>query len=174
MDEIWEDLKGYRGCYQISNFGSVKRLAGGKTIEDKILKLSLTTSGYLIVGLSLNGISKTKRVDRLVAETFLGHVPFCHIPKIKHLDSDRSNNKVSNLEIVNTRHKISRLNFKFSSEYTGVSWSNQRKKWVASILIEGKRTYLGCYTDELRASNAYQNALADYQNGCFYNIWSLL
>ena len=171
MEEIWRGIKGYREHYQISNFGSVKRLGDGKTREDKILKLTLTKSGYVTLRLTLNGISKTRRVDRLVAETFLGNIPFCHIPEIKHLDSDRSNNQVSNLVIIKTKHKMSRLNFKFSSEYAGVSWSNQSKKWVASIAIAGKSIYLGGYTDEICASNAYQKALADHRNGCFYSIY---
>jgi len=50
---------------------------------------------------------------------------------------------------------------KTSSKYKGVSWCKRMKKWYSKITINGKPKYLGCYTDELEASNAYQKELKE-------------
>lgn len=54
--EIWKDIKGYEGIYQVSNEGRVKRLAGSpKCKKDRILKNSTTSNGYLFVSLCNKG-----------------------------------------------------------------------------------------------------------------------
>lgn len=62
MQEVWKDIKGYEGYYQVSNLGRVKSLR-----NNTILKINDVKGGYSQVGLSINGKQKTKRIHRLVA-----------------------------------------------------------------------------------------------------------
>lgn len=77
--EIWRDVKGYEGYYQVSNMGRVKSISriikhsrtNSAQLKDRMLKHSIDSYGYCIVGLSLNGVSKSKKVHRLVAIAFI-------------------------------------------------------------------------------------------------------
>ena len=94
MEEIWKDIKGYEGLYQVSNLGRVKSLKFGK---ERILKPGRKKIGYLIVLLyDNNGICKWFRIHRLVAEAFIPNPN--NLPEVNHKDEDKSNNRVSNLE----------------------------------------------------------------------------
>ena len=96
--EIWKDIKGYEGIYQISNEGRVKRLAGSpKCKKDRILKNSTTSNGYLFVSLCNKGQHKLYRVHRLVLETF-SPIENMENLQVNHLDEDRTNNKLNNLQ----------------------------------------------------------------------------
>ena len=97
--EIWEEIKGFEGYYQISNYGQVKRLKNG---SEYIRKLSLTHDGYLKVRLVCNDKDTTKRVHRLVAETFIDNPD--NKPTVNHKDGNKLNNHVDNLEWA-TRHE---------------------------------------------------------------------
>ena len=68
------------------------------TLKEKILKQSKDAEGYPIVGLTKNGQRKTKLVHRLVAETFM--------PIINHIDGNKENNNITNLEFCNQSHNI--------------------------------------------------------------------
>ena len=101
--EIWKDIKGYEGLYQISNMGRVKSLKrkcktirGERTVNEKIRSLSFDTYGYLIVQLKKEGIGKTRTIHRLVAETFIENPN--NYTQVNHIDEDKTNNCVSNLE----------------------------------------------------------------------------
>ena len=105
MEEIWRDIDGYKGLYQVSNLGNVKSLMhyrkginGNLTIvKEKILKQNINRkNGYLVVSLCKNGISKTSRVNRLVAETFISN-PY-NLPQVNHIDGNKLNNNKNNLE----------------------------------------------------------------------------
>ena len=95
MVEIWKDIKGYEGLYQVSNIGRVRSLKRNNT-DGKILKQCINKDGYLRVDLSKNNIKSTKRVHRLVAETFIDNAK--NLPVINHKDENKTNNKVTNLE----------------------------------------------------------------------------
>jgi hypothetical protein len=89
MEEIWKDIKGYEGLYQVSNLGNVKSL---KT--NKILKK--IQGQYYNVGLYNNRIKKHIKIHRLVAETFLSNPN--NYDCINHKDENKYNNNVNNLE----------------------------------------------------------------------------
>ena len=98
--EVWKDVAGYEGFYQVSNKGNVYSIgrinSRGNRCGGRTLKPGCNNHGYLTVGLCKNGKSKTKNVHRLVAETFIPN------PKgfleINHKDENKSNNEPSNLE----------------------------------------------------------------------------
>ena len=79
MEEIWKDIKGYEGLYQVSNIGRVKSLkriiinsvGRRKTVKERILKQQKVKEGYLHVSLCKNGKVKQLNVHRLVAQTFI-------------------------------------------------------------------------------------------------------
>ena len=95
MKEIWKDIKGYEGLYQVSNMGRVKSLKrisfDGRRIEEKILKYKRAGRGqYQCVGLYKNNTSKYKTIHRLVAEAFVPNPN--NLPQVNHKDENPKNN----------------------------------------------------------------------------------
>ena len=96
MEEIWKDIVGYEGLYQVSNLGRVKSLNYKCTKSEKILKTHPQRWGYLLVKLSYKDKAKDFQVHRLVASAFLDNPN--NLPQVNHKDKNPSNNKVDNLE----------------------------------------------------------------------------
>lgn len=99
MDEIWRDIEGYEGKYQVSNLGRIKSLKNRHGYREKILKQLLTHHGYKqVMFCDKNNGKKDKRymVHRLVAEAFIPNPE--NYPIINHKDENRTNNRVDNLE----------------------------------------------------------------------------
>lgn len=97
MEEIWKDIKGYEGRYQVSNLGRVKSLPRRGTIcGERLLVSHKTADGYLLVNLCKDGKGKNYRVHRLVAEAFIPN-PY-GLPQVNHLNEDKKSNVVTNLE----------------------------------------------------------------------------
>ena len=102
MTEIWKDIVGYEGLYQVSNLGNVKRLKGykgrgkGYIVEEHLIKPSINSHGYQNVVLCKNGKTKTFSMHRLVAIAFLDNSD--NLPEVNHKDEDKTNNCVDNLE----------------------------------------------------------------------------
>lgn len=95
-NEIFVDIEGYEGLYQVSNLGRVKSLNYNHTNQEKIIKFGENKDGYLLVSLCKNGKSKTCKVHRLVANAFLENLN--NLPQVNHIDENKTNNIVSNLE----------------------------------------------------------------------------
>ena len=172
--EIFKDIQGYEGLYQVSNLGNVKSLEryvnnkGGKRFQkERILKPRKNKDGYYSVIISKEGKPKNFSVHVLVAMAFLGHVPNGHIIEVDHKNEIKADNRAENLQLLNTREHRSKayLNKKTSSKYTGVYWSKHAKKWHSEITIDGKKKSLRYFADEHEAHLAYQKALEMYNNG---------
>lgn len=167
--EIWKELNGYQGIYEISNLGNIKSLEReylirGKypfKLKEKQMKLCPNNKGYYVVTLSKNGTQKVREVHQLVAETFLYHVPCGYELVVDHKNQLRTDNRVENLQIITQRKNADKKHIKSSSEYVGVSWKSKNKKWTAQITINKKRIYLGLFDTEIEAHNAYQNKLKE-------------
>ena len=94
--EIWRDIPGYEGLYQVSNLGNVKSLNWKSTGREKNLYLKPHNKGYYQVELAKNGRKKTFVVHRLVALAFIENPN--GFSCINHKDEDKHNNCVENLE----------------------------------------------------------------------------
>lgn len=100
VGEIWKDIKGYEGLYQVSNLGRVRSLGNNKNRKEKILKHVLNDRGYPTVGLCKNGKAKRCYVHRLVYEAFIGEIP--EGMQINHKDENKENNVLSNIDTLMT------------------------------------------------------------------------
>lgn len=89
MAEIWRDVKGYEGLYQVSNTGKIRN-------KYRELKQQTDNIGYKNVYLYKNNIRKTKKVHRLVAESFINNAN--NLPAVNHINGVKSDNNISNLE----------------------------------------------------------------------------
>ena len=159
--EEFRDIKGYEGMYKVSNYGRVKSF---KSSEPKILKANLVGPKrvqYLALNLCKDGKQNKAQIHQLVAIAFLNHIPKGHTKVVNHIDFNRLNNHVSNLEIVTVRENGNKKHLKSSSKYTGVSWSKNASKWRAYIVINKNQVHLGLFNCELAAAEAYNKALAN-------------
>ena len=112
MSEVWKDIPDFEGFYQVSNVGRVRSVDRVVTDKDgimrkhkgRVLKVHLNTSGYEQVGL-YNGNRYVKSVHRLVLETFKPHVNMKDL-EVNHMDGDKLNNHLTNLEWVTGRDNI--------------------------------------------------------------------
>lgn len=165
--EVWKDVVGYEGSYEVSSLGNIKSLSRilymrGKhpyISNEKILKPKKEAGGYVNVRLYLNSKYKIRKIHQLVAEAFLGHVVSKHKLVVNHKNHIRSDNRVENLEIITQRDNCNKKHLKTSSIYVGVSWNNINKNWVSRIRINSKVKHLGCYLSEFEAHIAYQKEL---------------
>tara|TARA_R110002050_G_C8577260_1_gene483283 strand:+ start:32 stop:514 length:483 start_codon:yes stop_codon:yes gene_type:complete len=154
--EIYKDIKGYEGMYQVSNLGNVKSLKRKGCLKDRMLKGTINNLGYSVYNFS----GKQKKTHQLVAIAFLNHTPNGYNGLVvDHIDSNRLNNELSNLQLISQRLNTSKDKKNCSSKYTGVCWCKRSSKWLSSIRIKGKSKSLGYFTNELDASNKYQEAL---------------
>lgn len=103
-NEIWKDIAGWEGLYQVSNCGrvrSVKRTVWDnrgyyKNVPEKILKAGKTKNGYMLVVLIKDGVGKSHKVHQLVAKAFIPNPS--NLPIINHKNEIKSDNRVENIE----------------------------------------------------------------------------
>ena len=101
--ELWADIEGYEGLYQISTEGRVRSLGNDKTRKTKVLKANKNRGGYLIVRLWKGGTQKWFQVHRLVADAFL----YCKDRdslQVNHKNEVKTDNKVENLEYCDQKY----------------------------------------------------------------------
>ena len=170
MIEEWKKINEYEDKYEISNLGRVKSLCryseNNKLIQEKYLKITKDKYGYAQVTLYKNSIGTATKIHKLIATHFMGHIPDGFKYVINHIDGNKYNSTILNLEIVTQRYNVSdgKQKLKKTSKYTGVSWNKKCNKWLAQIQINGKKKNLGIYINEEDAYNAYQNKLKEINN----------
>jgi len=94
--EIWKEIEGYEGLYEVSNLGRVKSLPKARYKIPKEIILTPRKHPYKFVNLSKDSKVSTKSIHRLVAIAFIPNT--LNKPVINHIDCNPSNNCVSNLE----------------------------------------------------------------------------
>lgn len=160
--EIYKDIKGYEGMYQVSNLGNVKSLKRKGRKNERLLKPTINSHGYLTVCLCKDKTQRVVKIHQLVCVAFLNHVPNGYKGLIvDHRNNDKLDNRLGNLQLVTARHNSSK-DRKGTSKYTGVSWRKDRNKWRAYITINYKIIHLGNFDNEIDAHNEYQKALKNH------------
>lgn len=101
--QLWADIPGYEGLYQINSIGEVRSLPKIRLIRNKqqfysmrLLKAAPTNNGYLIVSLWKNGEIKRCHIHRLIAETFIPNP--LNKEQVNHINGVKSDNRIENLE----------------------------------------------------------------------------
>lgn len=129
MKEIWKEILGYEGLYEVSNLGKVRNMKTGR-----ILKLRGNTKKYWRIVLSKNGQCREYKLHRLVAQAFLPNPN--KYPQVNHKDNNPDNNTVDNLEwctaLYNVRYSQAipilqyDLNGNFIREWGGQNEASER------------------------------------------------
>lgn len=111
--EVWKDVVGYEGLYQVSNMGRIKSLKYKRRNIPHITNYKPNQFGYIRVQLTKNGERKGMHVHRLVYEAFVGKVPKWIATakgdermEINHKDENKSNNCVWNLELITAKENV--------------------------------------------------------------------
>ena len=110
--ETWRPAEGYEHLYQVSNYGRVKSVDRTETCKNgvirfrkgMVLKPHQNYSGYLWVSFCKNDVRKKKKIHRLVAQCFLPNPE--GKPQVNHIDGNKHNNHVNNLEWVTPKENI--------------------------------------------------------------------
>jgi hypothetical protein len=177
MIEIWKDVPNYEGIYQVSNLGNVKSLnrkivfydksinnIKQHNLKGKILKgrISGKLNGqYFAVSLNLNNKVKQYKIHQLVAMAFLNHKPCGYNLIVDHINNDKFDNKLENLQLISQRENSYRIQGKYSSKYKGVSWCKNKKTWRARYRLKGKEILIGYYKNEYDAHLEYQKIISN-------------
>jgi hypothetical protein len=163
MKEIWRDIPGYEGLYQVSNLGKVRSFKNNKwglSDKPKLLK-PITIKGDKYNRVSLNG--KRFLIHQIVAMAFLSHFPSGHKIVVDHIDNNPLNNNVNNLQLINMRLNSSKDKINKTSKYTGVCYfSRGKKNWKMSIMIDGKLKQ-NYFDSEEKAHDAYKKELKNLE-----------
>lgn len=169
MEEIWKDVKDYEKHYQVSNLGNVRSIKNNKIILLKPYK-NTKRSGYLEVYLRLPGSKKTFKVHRLVAQAFIENPN--SLPQINHIDENKENNNVSNLEWCDNNYNIH-----YGTALTRMGESHRKK--VAQYSLTGELINIfNSQTEAAKATNSKQGSISNCVKGVLKKhngfIWKLV
>ena len=112
MEEIWKDIEGFEGLYQVSNLGRIRSLdrevagcyGSVHIMKGKVLKGAIINGGYLQVILNKEGKYKHFLVHRLVWMAFNGTIPKDY--EVNHLDECKTNNRLDNLNLLTHKQNV--------------------------------------------------------------------
>lgn len=163
MDETWKEVVNFNK-YKISNFGNL--ISYQKCPEGKIIKgtCSKNTKGYVYVTLhNDDGIQLSTRIHILVWDHFSEYKRKINIDQIDHIDGNKKNNNITNLQLLTNRQNTSKYQLSkiTSSKYTGVCFCKANKKWISNIYINKKHIHLGYFDNEYDAHLAYEKKLKE-------------
>ena len=123
MKVIWKDIDEFDGDYQISNLGRLKSVArivngpkGEVRLSDRMLSQVVNKRGYIEYQITHNGKHYSRKAHRLVALAFIDNPD--GLPQVNHIDGNKQNNAVDNLEWCDNRHNV------FIDKGTGQHQSN--------------------------------------------------
>ena len=158
--EIWKpifyDKFNFIGFYEVSNMGRVKNLN-----NKKIVKGFISGYGYRVFKFSTTNGVKHFKGHRLVISSFGIIVPKGYV--VDHNNSNKADNKLSNLTVVTVRQNCSKERTLKSGLSTGVVYNG---KYIQSqIFLSGNAISLGLYKSEITAASAYKKALYLYECG---------
>lgn len=166
MKEIWKDIQGYEGSYQVSNNQRIKSLprkiirTNGSpfTVRELILKKRLNFYGYHEVTIWSLGKKKNHRVHRLMMTAFKGFSTL----QVNHINGIKTDNSLPNLEYVtcleNINHAVTVLQGK--KKY-GVTFNSVNKCWTSEIYYNKQRKYIGSFKCKEEAYQSFHDKYSE-------------
>lgn len=180
--EVWKDVVGYEGLYQVSNKGRIKSLNyRGHRGVIKLFVPHKNRSGYLTVYLTKGDKRQTKMIHRLVYEAFIGDLPKCNLAgkgydrlEINHKDENPSNNCIDNLELIT---HIENVNYGTAIQRRTITQTNGKKsKKVYQYSRNGELVKIWESANECNRNGfSLRNVAAcclGRKNSCYGFIWS--
>jgi hypothetical protein len=133
-NEMWVEVKGFEEYYKISSTGRLMSTHNGKV---RILSAKNAKGDYLTVVLCKDGKHRTTRIHRLVAEAFIENPE--NKPEVNHIDGNKQNNRVENLEWVSVSENIIHAINMNPAILRGLLWHNvfERPKPVIQLSMSG-------------------------------------
>lgn len=169
INEIWKDIPGFEGSYQVSNLGRIKSFpklkksrcgASSYFTKERIRSFNGTRHYPILDMYRGDGTCEYISIHRLVAKLFIPNPD--SLPFVNHKDMNKYNNHVDNLEWSSNRENVSHGNIIRLNKPIGVSWKSSINKWVSVIMVGKKQKYLGSFSDQGQAALAYKNALKEF------------
>ena len=160
--EIWRNIKGFEGHYQISNYGRVKSFKNSKI---KILKPFIDKDGYFQVMLCNEFVKKKFKVHRLVAEPFIPNPE--NKETVNHIDGCKMNNFVENLEWNSQRenncHAL-KVGLRKPHKGIGRKLTDEQAAWCRAVYISGDKEFgTSALARKLNISNPVIHNLLNYK-----------
>jgi hypothetical protein len=170
--EIWKDIEGLEGVYQISTLGRVRRLAGknarGRKFSEKIRKASINNTGYEQMSILYRGTVIKALLHRMVATAFLPNPN--NFPVVNHLDTNPRNNRVENLEWCTQSHNA--LHSVHCGGHRNTLGSKNYRATISESRVKqivGLRSLLYSVADISAATGASYSAVHKILNGYSWN-----
>jgi len=156
MSEMWKNIPLCKGKYQISSHGNIRSLIATKGgVRTTLLKTQVDSKGYKRIRISIDGDKRSYKIHRLVASAFIPNVE--GKPQVNHMDGDKINNHVSNLEWVdnaeNCRHAME--TGLWTNVFEASKKSNEKRKRSVTAIdtVTGERKSFNSISDAERELN---------------------